>query len=132
MSSRRIDDLNVELQIKFHQFRIAADAAGVQFMITCTYRSQEEQDELYSQGRTKPGKIVTWTKSSKHTERKAFDVAVLNENNQPTWNLKADVDKDSVPDYEELGRIGEHFGLTWGGSWKKKDYCHFELNEEEI
>jgi peptidoglycan LD-endopeptidase CwlK len=132
MSSRRIDDLNVELQIKFHQFRIAADAAGVQFMVTSTYRSQEEQDELYSQGRTKPGKIVTWTKSSKHTERKAFDVAVLNENNQPTWNLKADVDKDSVPDYEELGRIGEHFGLTWGGSWKKKDYCHFELNEEEI
>lgn len=132
MSSRRIDDLDVELQIKFHQFRIAADAAGVQFMVTSTYRSQEEQDELYSQGRTKPGKIVTWTKSSKHTERKAFDVAVLNENNQPTWNLKADVDKDSVPDYEELGRIGEHFGLTWGGSWKKKDYCHFELNEEEI
>lgn len=132
MSSRRIDDLNVELQIKFHQFRIAADAAGVQFMVTSTYRSQEEQDELYSQGRTKPGKIVTWTKSSKHTERKAFDVAVLNENNQPTWNLKADVDKDSVPDYEELGRIGEHLGLTWGGSWKKKDYCHFELNEEEI
>jgi len=132
VNSRKIEDLVIPLQTLFHMFRMAADEAGINFIVTSTYRDEEFQIELYSQGRTKPGKIVTWTKSSKHTERKAFDVAVLNENNQPTWNLKADVDKDSVPDYEELGRIGEHFGLTWGGSWKKKDYCHFELNEEEI
>lgn len=127
MSSRKIEELLPELQEKFHDFRQLADEAGVQFMITCTYRSQEEQDELYEQGRTKPGRKVTWTRHSKHTDRMAFDIAVLNESNQPTWDTKADIDKDNIDDYLELGEIGEQVGLVWGGRWKSPDYPHFQL-----
>lgn len=38
-------------------------------------RTKERQAELYAQGRTTPGKIVTWTLNSKHIEGKAVDIA---------------------------------------------------------
>ena len=47
---------------------------GLNVLITETYRSQERQDYLYAQGRTRPGNKVTWTKSSRHTSRRAWDI----------------------------------------------------------
>lgn len=38
-------------------------------------RTKERQAELYAQGRTKPGKVVTWTLNSKHIEGRAVDIA---------------------------------------------------------
>lgn len=38
-------------------------------------RSKERQASLYAQGRTKPGKIVTWTLDSKHILGLAVDLA---------------------------------------------------------
>ncbi|PNB76413.1 hypothetical protein C1X30_33840 [Pseudomonas sp. FW305-BF6] len=41
--------------------------ANLDIFITETFRSQERQNLLYEQGRSLPGKKVTWTKSSNHT-----------------------------------------------------------------
>ena len=41
-----------------------------------THRSQARQLDLYAQGRTEPGPIVTWTQHSAHTEGRAVDVIV--------------------------------------------------------
>ncbi|MBK8250685.1 MAG: flagellar hook-length control protein FliK [Gemmatimonadetes bacterium] len=41
-----------------------------------TGRTQERQDALYAQGRTAPGPVVTWTRSSRHTHGLAADVAI--------------------------------------------------------
>lgn len=127
MASRKVEDLVPPLQILFREFRAIADFSGVQFLVTCTYRSQKEQDELYAQGRTKPGKKVTWTRNSRHTKGEAFDIAVLDKNHKITWDLKADVDEDQHPDYFELGELGESIGLEWGGRWESPDYPHFQL-----
>ena len=45
--------------------------------ILCGHRSSDKQKELYAQGRTKPGKIVTWTLNSKHNSypSNAIDIA---------------------------------------------------------
>ena len=75
--SRNINDLVIPLQQLYHVFEFEMSEAGLPFMVTSTYRSLEEQLELYAQGRTKPGKIVTWVKHSKHNDRKAFDIAIL-------------------------------------------------------
>lgn len=40
------------------------------------YRSPERQAHLYTQGRTRPGSVVTWTRSSLHGEGRAADVMV--------------------------------------------------------
>ncbi|HOL44530.1 MAG TPA: M15 family metallopeptidase [Methanothrix sp.] len=126
MASRRINDCCEELQLKFAAFAVKMAEAGIPFMLTCTLRTQAEQDALYAQGRTKPGPIVTWTRKSKHIEGRAFDIAILRDG-KPCWDVKADVNQDSVPDYIQAGEIGESVGLIWGGRWKKPDYPHFEV-----
>jgi peptidoglycan L-alanyl-D-glutamate endopeptidase CwlK len=120
MASRNPKDLIPELEIIYASFKNEMDKAGEDFILTCTYRSQEEQNELWEKGRNKPGQIVTWTKKSKHTERKAFDIAIL-KNGKITWNIK---------DYFMAGEIGRKLGLDWGGSWvRSKDYPHFQYKE---
>jgi len=47
---------------------------GFPIGIVAGYRSQQEQERLYAQGRTSPGAIVTWTKNSRHTVGQAVDV----------------------------------------------------------
>jgi peptidoglycan LD-endopeptidase CwlK len=115
--SRDIEELVTELREKFADFCMAMDRAGIRFIVTSARRTQAEQDALYAQGRTLPGKKVTWTRRSKHIEGKAFDIAILN-NGKVTWELE---------DYLKAGEIGESVGLIWGGSWQRKDYPHFEI-----
>jgi|WetSurSiteA1Bulk_404760.scaffolds.fasta_scaffold02632_8 peptidoglycan LD-endopeptidase CwlK len=123
--SRYIADLIPEMQEKFKAFSAKMAEAGIPFILTCTYRSQEEQDRLYSQGRHLPGKIVTWTQHSRHTQRDAFDIALLNKGTAH-WDTKEDLNENSIPDYTEAGLIGESVGLVWGGRWKNRDLPHFQ------
>lgn len=120
MASRKIDELLPELQDKYILFRETMTAAVLDFIVTCTYRSPDEQAELYAQGRTKPGRKVTWTLKSKHCERKAFDIAMM-VNGKISWN---------PDDYAKAGEIGKSVGLVWGGDWKTPDMPHFQLKED--
>jgi peptidoglycan L-alanyl-D-glutamate endopeptidase CwlK len=129
MASRKIEDLVPELQELYWKFHQAMEDAGLPYMITCTKRSQEEQDALYEQGRTKPGKIVTWTHKSRHIDGEAFDIAITKDG-QPIWDIKVDVDKDNEPDYNEAGEIGEQVGLEWGGKFPSPDRPHFQLRRK--
>jgi len=130
--SRLIKDCLPELQEKANAFAVAMVNAGITFMFTCTKRTQAEQDALYAQGRTKPGRKVTWTRKSKHIDGKAFEIEII-KNGEPCWDTKVSVDGDAIPDYEEAGKIGESLGLRWGGRFKNSkgkpipDYPHFEI-----
>lgn len=126
MASRKIADCIPEIQQKFAAFAVKMAETGIPFMLTCTRRTQEEQDALYAQGRTKPGPKVTWTRKSRHIEGRAFDIAVLRDG-KPCWDVKADVNADAVPDYDQAGAIGESVGLRWGGRFTPPDRCHFEV-----
>ncbi len=84
---------------------------------------------------------VTWTLASKHLvdlddgnpandKSRAFDIALLaHEGDQLSihWRIKADVNENAIPDYDEAGRIGEAAGLRWGGRFPRPDRCHFEV-----
>lgn len=98
------------------QFLELCQQKGYNLKITSGYRSQEEQNKLYAQGRTTKGKIVTWTLNSKHTSRRAFDIAFIGSTPYPK-NF----------DWKKIGITGENLGLKWGGRFKQKDLVHFEL-----
>lgn len=80
---------------------------------------------------------ITWTMQSKHIIRldaatgmalnhaRAFDVALVRDK-QMVWELKVDINDNDIPDWEEIGRLGEACGLVWGGRWKSPDRPHFE------
>ena len=136
MSSRDPKRLIPALYALYLAFDEEMKAAGIPYMITCTEREQAEQDALYEQGRTTPGRIVTWTRRSKHIRRngedgvRAFDIAIKKDGT-PTWDLKVNVNQNDLPDYLEAGAIGERCGIEWGGSWssKKKDFPHYQMRE---
>jgi len=119
MASRKMSDCLPELQDKFREFDRRMKAAGIDYLITCTFRRQNEQDALYAQGRTEPGPIVTWTKRSMHTLRRAFDIVIM-ENGKPDWDAKN-------PKWKKAGEIGRSVGLKWGGDFSNPDMPHFEI-----
>ena len=96
---------------------------GLQIKIGETLRTTAEQDALYAQGRSKPGKIVTNAKgssySSYHQWGVAFDIYRAD-------GCGAYYDKDGF--FSKVGAIGVSIGLEWGGNWKSlTDRPHFQL-----
>lgn len=98
----------------------SAAEKGITIHVTSGFRSYEEQDELYAQGRTKPGRIVTNARGgySAHNFATAFDITVFN-GPSPKWE---------GPEYKTVGQIGKELGLSWGGDWG--DEPHFYLRPE--
>ncbi len=116
-SIEELDDKTREACILF--LRIAEDE-GLNVKITETYRTKERQEYLYAQGRTREGKMVTWTLKSKHMERNAFDIA----KNEPGHEY------DDREFFKKAAEIGEKIGLEAGYYWTdgQQDMPHFEMN----
>jgi peptidoglycan L-alanyl-D-glutamate endopeptidase CwlK len=95
---------------------------GIDLLITSTYRDHEAQNELYAQGRTKPGKIVTNARGGQswHNWKCALDVVPLR-NGKPVWD-------SNDPVWRQVGALGEQVGLEWAGRWtgKLKEMAHFQ------
>ena len=119
--SRKIADLTPDTQRMAYAFLANCQEADLDLIVTCTLRSFEEQDQLYAQGRTVPGAIITKAKGgeSPHNYGLAFDIV-------PIVNGKAVWHTDN-PIWTALGAIGQSVGLDWGGAWAGfKDRPHFQ------
>ena len=118
MTCRDVKELTPAAQKACRLFLKKCKEAGLNIFLTETYRSQARQNQLYAQGRTEPGKIVTWTLNSRHTSRRAWDIAVIGK------------DLYDMTVIRKAGAIGQSLGMTWGGIWSPPDYCHFEITED--
>ena len=114
---RDINELTPAAQQACKLFLERCAEKGLKVRITETYRSQERQNYLYEQGRTRPGNKVTWTKKSRHTSRRAWDIC---------QNVKGKEYADSGF-FKACGQIAKELGITWGGTWKQADTPHFEI-----
>lgn len=123
--SRDIQDLHPTVQNLCFDHLNACEACGIDLMITCTYRSMEEQAYLYSLGRTRPGKKVTNAAAgqSLHNWRVAYDVVPLRAG-KPVWGTKGEDGRI----WQVIGELGEKLGLEWGGRWRSiVDLPHFQF-----
>lgn len=113
MASRSLLDLNLPTRSRAEAFLTLSEEQGLDVLIYCTYRSPEEQDGLYAQGRTKSGRIVTNARGGEsfHNFHCAFDFVPLVAG-KPAWN-------DSAL-YLKAGVIAESVGFEWSGRWKGK------------
>lgn len=101
----------------------AAELTKQPFQIVQGNRTQAEQNAIYAQGRTKPGKIVTWTKNSKHIGGNAIDFAALS-GGKISWNEK--LYPAVVTAFKQAAReFG--IGIEAGADWKTKDWGHIQL-----
>ncbi len=97
---------------------------------THTLRTNAEQNELYAQGRTKPGKVVTFAKGgqSMHNYGLAIDVVLIVDGKKVDYSITSDNDKDGLSDWEEIDYVFNMYG--WKGLYKPNgkrfDFPHFQ------
>lgn len=95
-------------------------ARGCTYMVLSTWRSYKSQMELYAQGRTNAGVIITHHKSgrSPHNFGAAADCAFdcsKSQNGTNSWDPK---------NYAVLAEEAKREGLEWGGNFPLKEYGH--------
>ncbi|WP_028521953.1 M15 family metallopeptidase [Runella limosa] len=99
--------------------------------LTWTLRTFQEQNDLFAQGRTRPGRVVTWARGgdSWHNYGLAVDICLVHiSGKMVSFDSVADFDKDGVADWIEVVKIFKSFGWEWGGDWAKPktDLPHFQ------
>jgi len=109
MPTRDINELHPTVRRGAQEFLARAKAAGLNVMITETFRTRVYQDSLYAKGRTAPGAIVTNLRGgqSMHEFRVAFDICK---------NVKGQEYAD-IEFFNKCGKIWQGLGGEWGGSW---------------
>ncbi|AQP56139.1 TPA: M15 family metallopeptidase [Listeria monocytogenes] len=97
---------------------------GIYLCVAQGYRSSAEQNALYTQGRTKPGAVVTNAKGgqSNHNYGVAVDLCLY------TSDGKNVIWESTTSRWKTVVSAMKAEGFEWGGDWKSfKDYPHFEL-----
>lgn len=129
----RIDTslLYPQFYLKLELLAEACLARGVQYYFISGFRSWEEQDKLYMQGRGKKGTIIDKSKvvtnakggESNHNFSVAADLCrdadMQRSGLQPSWNKE---------DYKILAEEAQKLGLDPGYYWKFVDAPHVQLN----
>ena len=122
INSRDLNELLPLVKSKVEEFIELCKQENIDLLVTSTYRDIESQNELYSQGRTKEGKIVTNARGGEsfHNYRCALDIVPI-VNGKPDWD-------GSHPVWAKIGEIGTKCGLEWAGNWKSfKELAHFQF-----
>ena len=113
----KLDPSGIDPSIKLDvvtAFNISEAMGDSPLRVVQGLRTQAEQDAIYAQGRTTPGKIVSWTTDSEHVKGLAVDI------------LRIDGNTLYNPSPSTVS-IFERFGFEWGGNWTRKpDADHFQ------
>lgn len=130
-SAKAFSNLHPHVRERSELFvRLASSCLGLEVRLTSGYRSKKEQNELYAQGRSKPGQVVTNAKAgqSYHNYGLAVDFVIIHKN-QADYDLTADHNRSGEPDWQELGELGKALGFEWGGDWRSfPDYPHLQMD----
>lgn len=117
----------------------AIELSEVDFFVNEGVRTMERQKELYAQGRTKPGKKVTWTLNSNHfrNPRTGFGHAIDVYPFPLDWDDKEMAAKQRGIAKAFFRAAGElNIPIRWGADWDmdgnygergEGDSPHFEL-----
>ena len=121
-SEANIMTINLAAQKAARAFLKKVTDAGINVRIISGTRTYAEQDEIYAQGRTKPGKRVTKAKGgqSNHNFGIAWDIGIFDA--QGKYLLES-------PLYAKAAQVGLIPGLEWGGNWGGdfQDPPHYQL-----
>jgi hypothetical protein len=98
-----------------------ANEAGFPIAIFESFRSPLRQGQLFEQGRSQPGKIITNAKpwASWHQYGLAADIALF-QNGGWSWDF----------DPKKISKFFESPKLTWGGTFKNFDGPHYEWKKK--
>lgn len=126
----RLKGVNPRLVSVVHR---ALELSTVDFTVIEGVRSRARQAQLYAQGRTTAGKIVTWTLKSKHIDGLAVDLAPFADG-KIDWTDLAKFDAIGAAMKKAAAELG--VTIRWGADWDRdgklrekgeSDSPHFEI-----
>lgn len=131
--ARDITQLHPRLQEKAAELVALCKKNGITIKIGECFRSVKEQNDLYAQGRTKPGSIVTNAKGTSYSSQHQWGIAF-------DFFLDMDIDGDGKKSddafnnkkstFNKVGKLAKSIGLGWGGDWKSPvDMPHVYLKD---
>jgi hypothetical protein len=120
---KRIDTLEPDFKPIVATLLARTEAAtNRKWAISDARRTMVQQRDIFAQGRTKPGKVVSNAKPGQSAHNFGYAVDL--------WPLKADGEFDwgaSRKLFDAMGAIAVELGLTWGGNFKSiLDLPHVE------
>lgn len=105
---RQSDKILVDMEMLGHPVRVVQG-----------FRSAEEQNKLYAQGRTTPGMVVTNARGWESFHQYGVSVDYV-------FRKEGYAASDAL--WDTLGAIGKKHGFEWGNDWSGfKDKPHFEM-----
>ena len=109
LNSRSLDDLRSDVRANVETLLSLCRAQGLNVLITQTKRDNEYQAYLYAQGRTRPGSIITNSRTTTfHGAGLAVDFCE---------NIKGREYADKTF-FQSVATIAKGLGFSWGGDWK--------------
>jgi peptidoglycan L-alanyl-D-glutamate endopeptidase CwlK len=121
-TTEHLATLEPGFRIKIESLIAAAAGEGIRLCVTSGRRTINQQNVIFAQGRTAPGKIVTNAKGgqSPHNFGLAADFCPLNAAGELWWNAPESM-------WQRIGSLAKARGLVWGGDFKSiKDRPHVE------
>jgi hypothetical protein len=122
------------LAIRLSLFMARMTLLGHDVAVTQLFRTPHEQEQMYLQGRSLPGKIITdahaWQSAHCTTingtpAAQAFDLAIR-KGKSIIW----DMNDDTAQFWSDARDTGNMLALTWGATFNKppRDFGHFQLS----
>ncbi|WP_163539412.1 M15 family metallopeptidase [Gracilibacillus sp. YIM 98692] len=123
--------LHSKVEEASQQLITKAEETGITVVITDGFRSVDEQNSIYAQGRQTEGNIVTYARGgeSYHNYGLAIDFALQNKQGGIIWDLQYDGNENGNSDWMEVVKIAKSLGFKWGGDFTRfKDYPHLQMD----
>jgi peptidoglycan L-alanyl-D-glutamate endopeptidase CwlK len=118
---QRLEGLQPDFKIAVTALLASLADIGLFVCVVSGLRTIQQQNQLYAQGRSTKGAIVTNAKGgqSPHNFGTAVDLAPLTPKGEINWN-----DRQG---FMTIGKIAKEHGLVWGGDFKSiVDLPHVE------
>lgn len=127
----RIDLYKVHpwLRYKVKRWIKRCNKEGLKVIITHGFRTVKEQDDLYAQGRTKAGAIVTNARGNWYLSQHQWGIAIdFTNTDDPSTRAIEGVYNEMV--MRKMAKLAKREGLGWGGDWQDfKDTPHIYLKK---
>lgn len=118
MAYRTLDRLTPEFRKKVKLWL----TDNPQIFVTESWRSYARQLWLYAAGRSRAGRVVTWTLKSKHMLGEAVDIAFHGTELYPSDWAK----------WRTLADSAKQYGINWSYDVFGKEKAHFEDNGKSL
>lgn len=121
-NSRSLADLRADVRANVETLLEMCAEQGLSVLITQTVRDDEYQAYLYAQGRTRPGAVITNSKTTTfHGKGLAIDFC---------QNLKGH-EYDDGAFFQNVAILAKAIGFSWGGDWASfPDFPHLQWDNK--